>query len=134
MCSTSHTITYSCHKWCLFIAKIGMRNICQVSLFNSWPVRCAMCWDKLLSHIWLFETTWPVVRWFLCPWYSPGTNTGLGGLALLQTFLTYGLNHISFFFPFIFISWRLITLQYCSGFCHTLTCYVYCIGRQIPYH
>ena len=27
----------------------------------------------------------------------------------------------SFFFPFIFISWKLITLQYCSGFCHTLT-------------
>ena len=25
------------------------------------------------------------------------------------------------FFPFIFISWRLITLQYCGGFCHTLT-------------
>ena len=28
-----------------------------------------------------------------------------------------------FFFSFIFISWRLITLQYCSGFCHTLKCY-----------
>ena len=27
----------------------------------------------------------------------------------------------SFFFSFIFISWRLISLQYCSGFCHTLT-------------
>ena len=26
-----------------------------------------------------------------------------------------------FFFPINFISWRLITLQYCSGFCHTLT-------------
>ena len=26
-----------------------------------------------------------------------------------------------FFPPFIFISWRLITLEYCSGFCHTLT-------------
>ena len=26
-----------------------------------------------------------------------------------------------FNFYFIFISWRLITLQYCSGFCHTLT-------------
>ena len=26
-----------------------------------------------------------------------------------------------FFFSFIFISWRRITLQYCSGFCHTLT-------------
>ena len=25
------------------------------------------------------------------------------------------------FFSFIFISWRLITSQYCSGFCHTLT-------------
>ena len=24
-------------------------------------------------------------------------------------------------FSFTFISWRLITLQYCSGFCHTLT-------------
>ena len=27
----------------------------------------------------------------------------------------------SLFFFFPFISWRLITLQYCSGFCHTLT-------------
>ena len=26
-----------------------------------------------------------------------------------------------FIFPFLFISWRLITLQYCSGFCHILT-------------
>ena len=26
-----------------------------------------------------------------------------------------------FIFSFIFISWRLITLQYCSGFCHPLT-------------
>ena len=30
-------------------------------------------------------------------------------------------HHVFFFFPIIFISWRLITLQYCSGFCHTLT-------------
>ena len=27
----------------------------------------------------------------------------------------------SFSPPFIFLSWRLITLQYCSGFCHTFT-------------
>ena len=26
-----------------------------------------------------------------------------------------------FVFSFIFINWRLITWQYCSGFCHTLT-------------
>ena len=33
----------------------------------------------------------------------------------------YYFSFIFYFFPFIFISWRLITLQYCSGFCHTLT-------------
>ena len=30
-------------------------------------------------------------------------------------------NLFFFNFIFFFISWRLITLQYCSGFCHTLT-------------
>ena len=35
----------------------------------------------------------------------------------------YGYFFVSilfFFFSFIFISWRLITVQHCSGFCHTL--------------
>ena len=33
------------------------------------------------------------------------------------------LDHLFFFFNFLKISfnWRLITLQYCTGFCHTLT-------------
>ena len=31
------------------------------------------------------------------------------------------LPYVEIFFSFIFISWRLITLQYCSSFCHTLT-------------
>ena len=35
--------------------------------------------------------------------------------------LLYLKAHFLFFFSFIFISWRLITLQYCSDFCHTLT-------------
>ena len=30
------------------------------------------------------------------------------------------LTNLNMFFSFRFISWRLITLQYCSGFCHTL--------------
>ena len=43
----------------------------------------------------------------------------------------------SFIFSFIFISWRLIILQYCSGFCHTLTCishgiYMYSPSRSAP--
>ena len=47
-------------------------------------------------------------------------------MSLLFIYLFFSLNCLlSFFFPlifsFIFISWRLITLQYCSGFCHTLT-------------
>ena len=36
---------------------------------------------------------------------------------LLPSFLFF----MFIFFPFSFISWRLITLQYSSGFCHTLT-------------
>ena len=38
---------------------------------------------------------------------------------LSQSWLVKGFPF--FFFPFIFISWRLITLQYCSCFGHTLT-------------
>ena len=43
-----------------------------------------------------------------------------------------------FFFSFIFVSWRLITLQYCSAFCHTLTWISHgstCIPRpDLPSH
>ena len=40
----------------------------------------------------------------------------------VQFFFFEGNSHCHlFFFSFILISWRLITLQYCSGFCHTLT-------------
>ena len=51
---------------------------------------------------------------------QPSTVTDLilflkGGYCVHHRFLA------RFFFSFIFISWRLITLQYCSGFCHTLT-------------
>ena len=42
-------------------------------------------------------------------------------LDLFQKLLKDSNAPLFFFFPFIFFSWRLITLQYCSGFCHTLT-------------
>ena len=43
-------------------------------------------------------------------------------LACEKSAIVWLLEHsFLFFFPFIFISWRLITLQYWSGFCHTLT-------------
>ena len=43
----------------------------------------------------------------------PTAFLGLWGSHQLYLFI--------YLFPFIFISWRLITLQYCGGFCHTLT-------------
>ena len=56
---------------------------------------------------------------FLCPRFS------FSCLISLDKTSTTALNRsnasVHYFFPFIFISWRLITLQYCSGFCHTLT-------------
>ena len=35
--------------------------------------------------------------------------------------VTIFINKVFCFIYLFFISWRLITLQYCSGFCHTLT-------------
>ena len=40
---------------------------------------------------------------------------------LFLIFISIVVDHQIFFFLFTFISWRLITLQYCSGFCYTLT-------------
>ena len=58
-------------------------------------------------------------------------STGVGRLSLLQQIISTQESNRVFciagrwfrflFFPFIFISWRLVTLQYCSDFCHTLT-------------
>ena len=48
---------------------------------------------------------------------------------VLSTYLEF-----SFFFSFIFISWRLITLQYCSGFCHTLTLMITLYAKQKKRH
>ena len=42
-------------------------------------------------------------------------------LSFKPTFSLSSFTFFFFFFSFIFISWRLITLQNCSGFCHTLT-------------
>ena len=39
---------------------------------------------QLLSHGRLFATPWTVSHELLCPWKSPGENTGVGGHSLLQ--------------------------------------------------
>ena len=50
------------------------------------------CVQICFSCVLLFATLWIVSCW-LCPWDSPGKNTGVGCQALLQgIFLTEGLN------------------------------------------
>ena len=89
-------------------------------------------WGEILLH-WL-EVRWKsfsCVQLFATPWAiqsmefsSPECRSGLpipspGDLPYLGIKpRSPTLQTILFL---IFISWRLITLQYCSGFCHTLT-------------
>ena len=47
----------------------------------------------LFSRVWIFATSWLQPASFLCPWDSPGKNTGVGCHFLLQgIFPTQGLN------------------------------------------
>ena len=57
---------------------------------------------------------------------SPGQNTGVGCHFLLQgIFLIHvswiGRQILLLLSFFLYFNWRLITLQYCGGFCHTPT-------------
>ena len=61
-------------------------------------------WDPYNTNVGVFKVVLEVFYAVLC-------------FVLFFFFLIILFN----FFSFIFISWRLITLQYCSGFCHTLT-------------
>ena len=57
----------------------------------------------MLNHsscVWLFVTLWTIPASFLCPWDSPGKNTGVGCHALLQgIFPTQGLSPHSLLSP-----------------------------------
>ena len=48
-------------------------------------------------------------------------NCALGRMKESKLIKQVSNSNFTFYFFFIFISWMLITLQYCSGFCHTLT-------------
>ena len=85
-------------------------------------------------HVWLFATPWTAARLA-----SPSITNSWSLLKLMSTESVMPSNHLilcrsllllpsifpsirifSFFF-FFFFCWRLITLQYCSGFYHILT-------------
>ena len=68
------------------------------------------------------EKGWRNVRWPSCfCYFLKFFQLKMFNMPRCHTFGWHVLNPIILFFSFIFISWRLITLQYCSGFCHTLT-------------
>ena len=56
---------------------------------GSWLLKAKKWKWKSLSRVQLFATPWTVACWIPCPWNSPGKNTGVGSLSLLQgIFLT----------------------------------------------
>ena len=63
----------------------------------------------VLSHVWLFTTTWTMPTRLLCPWEFPGKNTGEGCHFLLPGVLPDPRDQIH------------------------ISC-ISCIGRQILYH
>ena len=120
-----------------------MRNDAANGLMLILLIACML---SRFSRVWLFATPWTVTfqgslsmgfsrqdYWsgLSCPppgdLLYPGIKpSSLRSPALASGFLTTRATCRTlllniFFFPFIFISWRLITSQHCSGFCHTLT-------------
>ena len=55
------------------------------------PVLPSLCAQLVICCVQLSATPWTVATWLLCPWDSPGRNTGVGCHSLLQgIFLTQG--------------------------------------------
>ena len=79
-------------------SRAGCQESAERSITDSTTI-----WHILLSLTWYIFLTKFLIHHFCVKegWWSP--------------------SYLSFFFHLFFISWRLITLQYCSGFCHTLT-------------
>ena len=114
---------FSVFSFCVAVQYLSL-PCCQVhQLFPEWKPFC-------LLHCFSFLTFFPTVSISLLIFHLIFHVIHLFYQTLQHKcitnscfkFLFRQLQHVFFFFfSFIFISWRLITLQYCSGFCHTLT-------------
>ena len=96
--------------WCMYLFKLLFLILSdiqpEVELLSHIVVLFLIFWDTSI----LFSTG---LHWLTFP-----PIVYKGSLFSKSTPIYVICRH---FFPFIFISWRLISLQYCSGFCHTLT-------------
>ena len=89
---------------------------------------CA-CMLSRFSQVWLFATTWTVATRILCPWDSPGKNTGACCHGLLEgIFPTQGWRPTSLRFPALAsrffttgVIWEFQTLQCAHTHTHTHT-------------
>ena len=96
-----------------------------VCLFSSFLLMTGLQFP--LPHHWIWRNN----HWVALSWFCPQTLLQKVEIRLMENkkFLQV------FFFPFISTSWRPITLQYCSGFCHTLTWISHgftCIPHPVP--
>ena len=128
----------------------GQDSACSTHAHMQWVrMHMTVCVLSCFSRVRLFVTLWTVAHqaplsmgfsrqehWSVLPCPPPRDlpNPGIEPFFLMSPALAGGYfttsttredwtvhKHLHYFFSFIFISWRLITLQYCSGFCHTLT-------------
>ena len=93
-----------CFLTCIQVSQEAGKVVCYSHLFKNFP--------QFLMINTINETEVDNFLEFPCFLYDP-TDVG----DLISGSSTYSI----LFKSFIFISWRLITLQYFSGFCHTLT-------------
>ena len=105
----------------------------NISPSNEHPglISCRMDWldlfavqgtlKSLLQHHSSKGSTLRHSAFFIVPLSHPYMTTGKTIALTGWTFVDEVMPLIFLLFPLIFISWRLITLQYCNGFCHTLT-------------
>ena len=103
-----------CNIWASYFY-VNLTTECSAQPLQSCPTLCdPMDWSPPGSsvHGILQER---LLEWAAIPFSRRSSPPSV------WTRLSYIAGRFFFFFPFICISWRLITLQYCSGFCHTLT-------------
>ena len=91
-----------------------MKTIIVLKCFEFGAFAYSWCFIQKFEN-WLYN---------IALWINPQIYSKSEHLSLKLTFKNFFLLVFLFFpffiFSFIYISWRLVTLQYSSGFCHTL--------------
>ena len=93
---------------------------------------CAMRLPSCFSRVQLFTTPWTIAR-LLCPWESPGKNTGVGCHALLQgIFPTQGsnlLSNVSWSGRWVFTTWEVPRMLF-HKWSHDLITSIECLSIE----